>query len=1612
MIYRFTNIFRSRKIESDVKTAQSNKLSIKIRLDGGQLVSLDKVSHSSDLYAFAKERFYKNAKPTLTMSKDYIFSRCHFTFFYKGKPLSRSEILLVDYNIHDGDILDFVVHLGQGGSELPSFTHTVSYNVLLEEYMLKSKDLTYHKFQLQGSEGGLDEVLMKFVRQFVHQYVVSRKYQADVQWIASQIDNVFLVAYWFKKCESLSDFEALIQMAYKLFVGRSMYSDLFTYFMRRFASNLQAGDDIGDLLALLRRGLTGVQEADNTPLFKKIVSMYSYLLVHGFLERFGFEINDLDYTRLEQKALYATYSSKKDMWLCILDTTLFICEKLHEYKNCGEISVFYHSSSEYSKWIQEANRILALAPFVSNLEAHGTTYFAFVSDLSDSIEKGVAYTKYTVETSGTESSLMKKKLYSLQLLKNTEITRRASQKERQSPFGVLVYGSSSVAKSSFAKMLYYYYGSLHGLDKDEHYRYVRNPADEYWSNFDSSKWCIQMDDIAFLHPNKTSEPDPTLMEMLNVVNNVPYVPAQAALEDKGKTPVMARMVIATTNAKDLNAAEYFWCPIAVRRRLPYVVTVKPKPEYLHANGKFIDPSRLTPIDGDFPDYWIITLHKVVPVEEDDRRDHAKLEDVRVFDNTKEFLKDFGRASLEHLRTQEKSMACDREMRDIAVCPLCLTNTKFCECQLQARFIGNLTCTITGFLYALMQYMFTSIVCFQWFVGIQMYLAKFRLCRRVFIDYLLPYHPQNTQLALLGQVNGNINVNRRWKVVLVFLAALSAALALYVKFRSSSKDEEQTEQKEEKTTEKPENFKPQGNSFGTVEGQLQKEEKQNVWYNDTIELTKFDLPVPSQSLVDLDDDTLRTMFERNCVFVRVKGFGGKEYTIESSALFLRGHYCLLNNHVLRMGCDHYEIEVIQSSSVKGLNANLKVVVGQTSVFRDASRDICVVEVTSLPPFKDITKFWSESQVYRTSVLSLRRDRTGHVQKRHVFNVNLVENFPVEELSVVMPVYIGHANEQPAKGDCGSIAIAKTPRGCVIIGIHMLGYQNQCGYTAITRDSIEALISQSRIRYNVVEVHGGGEPLLDLEDKKNILTQPHHRSLMRYLEEGTANVYGSFAGFRPKPKSHVCSTPLSEKFLNYYGTEVRHGKPAMDGWEPWRKNVEQMVQPYVNYDKDVLQHCVQSFSNDILSELPRGWEKELVTLSRRASVNGLPGVVFIDKINRNTSMGFPWCSSKKGFLSHSPCEKYPEGVDFGPEVWERVDHIEKCYKEGRRAYPVFTGHLKDEATSLAKCKAKKTRVFTGAPVDWSIVVRSRLLSFVRLLQKNKFVFEAGPGTVCQSAEWGQIRKYLTHFGEDRCVAGDYEKFDKKMISDFILAAFQVICNVYRAAGFSEEEIREIMCIGEDTAFPVVNMNGDLLEFFGTNPSGHPLTVIVNSLVNSLYMRYAYTVLNPAHKCTDFKKYVHLMTYGDDNIMGISQDRDWFNHTTIQKSLADIGVVYTMADKTSESVPYIHIDECSFLKREWRFDVDVGDWLCPLDEESIVKSLTMWVPSKTIDKYAQMVAVISSANSEYFFYGKKVFEKHHKFFRQILDEEPYKFYETSGTLPSWEQLKERFKEASSSS
>jgi hypothetical protein len=436
-------------------------------------------------------------------------------------------------------------------------------------------------------------------------------------------------------------------------------------------------------------------------------------------------------------------------------------------------------------------------------------------------------------------------------------------------------------------------------------------------------------------------------------------------------------------------------------------------------------------------------------------------------------------------------------------------------------------------------------------------------------------------------------------------------------------------------------------------------------------------------------------------------------------------------------------------------------------------------------------------------------------------------------------------------------------------------------------------------------------------------------------------------------------------------------------------------------------MESFYLDILGSLPRDALQDLEIYDNFTAINGAPGVAYIDKMNRNTSAGNPWKKGKRHFMRAVKAQHGMQNpVEVDAEIMNRVDDIIASYHKQERVFPNFCAHLKDEAVSFKKVKAKKTRVFTGAPFDWSIVVRKYYLSCVRLIQNNRFAFEAAPGTVAQSYEWHELRDYITKFGEDRIVAGDYKAFDKRMSPVFIQAAFTILERLCIESGnYSTKDVRVLRGIAADTAFPLVDFNGDMVEFYGTNPSGHPLTVIINSLVNSLYMRYVYTLLHPQQNVRDFRDHVSLMTYGDDNILSVSKKAGWYNHTAISRAFASFDITYTMADKDAESVPFIHIDDASFLKRKWRFDNDVGVYLAPLEHDSIEKMLMVWVKSKTISEQEQSMAVISSAIREYFYYGKDIFNVKRDMLRKVVSEVNMDHWVTPDVFPTWEELVQCF-------
>jgi hypothetical protein len=1502
---------------------------------------------------------------------------------------------------------------------------------------ISSTDPDYGEVMIEHTFRLVDKILFQFTEQ--NEFANPE----DKDWFLKTFENFFHIVQMTRKCTSIQDVIQILSIAYKLQTGKSSVRFITDKCKKIFASELQSSDTaffLGTVRGLFESTVTIAEH----PIISKFIKLYSALIVHGYLERFGITIDDESYSKLETKAMLLNYSSRKSLWVLIADVALTIVERLHEWHLTGDCSSLLHNNHAYELWAKEADRILSLQNYTSNLEAHGTTYFSYIADLKDAIEKGEGFARFTLKSSGTDPTLIKKKLFSLQLIHNCEVTKRAAGKERMAPFGVLVYGTSSVAKSTFSKMLYCYYGKLFGLDVADHFRYVRSPSDEYWSNFDSSKWCIQMDDIAFLLASKSSTVDPTLLELLNVINNVPFVPPQADLADKGKTPVLAKLVVATSNAKDLNAHEYFHCPLAVRRRLPYVIHVEPKKEFLHENGKFIDTSKLYSNENEFPDFWNITISKVKPVIDPSlRHELADLEVVQKYTDVHEFLKDFARSALAHEDIQRKALLNDVNMSEIKICRKCYSLESRCEClNVQAddmplpptpmEMIELETFNTTEWmfddtpyftigweyftqscrsLYGVWIVFFLRLSWFQW-------LLKYRWYRGVVQRWMVDMLPFTQGVALLGYVNERVLNRPKWKLAVGCMTVLAGGVTLYYCAESFyKKDDKPKEKSTPKEGEVPikvtkpteiDEFDLQGNVFSTTEDQLLKEKSENVWYNKDIVLTSFDVPKPSASLKTLDRIGIRDHFHRNCIRITsTRVVHGRTITKSLGAVMVKGHYCLANKHLFPEDADDYKISIVQGPISEGLSGNVSMTVKSNDVVRRPDSDFCIIKIQSLPPFKDITKFWGEVPLPSISkALTLRRTLAGSIEFDDAYALDYSPAMYQRDLNLTLNVYFGKVSVDSKDGDCGGLYIATTPRGPIIIGLHILGKERRIGVLSVMKSDIEELICEHQRRFGgVLVVQGGGTPKFSAGSIERSITSPHYRSVFRYIPESKGHLYGSFTGFRASPKSSVCPTPLCDIMLKHLNTTLKYGRPKLSGWELWNKGISPILTPKISYDKTILRRCVDGYVSDILGGLQTGWQADLVTLSNKAAINGLPGVKFIDGVNRNTSMGFPWNCPKKKYIIEEPDEKYPDGINFPSEIWEEVERIEALYSRGKRAFPVFVYHPKDQAEVFRKIKAHKVRLFSSGPLPWSLVVRKQLLSFVRLVQKNHFVFEAAVGLACQSPEWSSVYDYLTHFGNDRMVAGDYGAFDKTMLPDFILAAFEVITAVYRAAGFSEEELLGLMCIGEDIAFPVTDVNGDLFEFFGSNPSGHPLTVIVNSLVNSLYIRYGYHVTNPKKEVSSFKQHVHALTYGDDNAMGVSKHVPWFHHTSLMGALSDINVVYTMADKTSESIPYIDISNVSFLKRSWVFEAAVKGWFCPLEVESVHKSLTMWIPSSTISAEEQMVQVISSAHIEFFFHGREVFEHNRAFFATILAQEPYCFYVKSSTLPSWDEMIERY-------
>jgi hypothetical protein len=776
-----------------------------------------------------------------------------------------------------------------------------------------------------------------------------------------------------------------------------------------------------------------------------------------------------------------------------------------------------------------------------------------------------------------------------------------------------------------------------------------------------------------------------------------------------------------------------------------------------------------------------------------------------------------------------------------------------------------------------------------------------------------------------------------------------------------------------------------------------DEQPNPWYKDNFIPAERDFGPLTSSWKSLPKEQVIRRIARNTMYVRsvYVGEDGKRRGNKFRILGLGGQLFVTNKHSIPV--ETVRMFVIQSPQLEGVSENFAVSLHPGDFWYPAdNEDLVFFRIRCIPPRASLEGLLV-SQYFTTFcdgvIVTREEDGTsGSLAIKALHNA--VERVGDDDEVVG---FSGQCERITKAGECGSPYVGFPPMGPVILGFHTIGgYTN----TAICIHLPLEMVEEARVKLDaeLVEPPMFKVPRAQVQSDEQILEDLHPKSVFRFIEKGTASVYGSAKFHRSGGRSHVTKTYIHDDMLEL-GYENKFGAPVLNHWQPWRQAAIDIMSQQHTVNAQIVDECAQAFLEDILRELPEGALDEVRMLSVDEAVNGLPGVKYIDRMNLNSSMGFPWNKSKRNFCEDlGEFQFWRSYIKMSPEIQREVARIRESYRNGVRVMPIFRGHQKDEVVSEAKVKAKKTRIFSGGNGPLAIVMRQYYLALIRVIQQNKTVFEAAPGTNATSVEWCHFYHWLTEFGEDWMVAGDFKYFDKNQDPVFMLAAFWILERILIKAGFPYEVMEEIITNKYDICFPVTEFNGDFVGFWGSNPSGQILTVILNCIVNSLYMRYAWKT--SGNNVREFRKFVRLLTYGDDNVIGINPEfKDVFNHCVIQAELAKIGVIYTMADKEAESVPFLHASQISFLKRSWVFNPDVGSYVARLEHDSIAKSLLMHLPSKTVCDQKLACDSMYCALLEYFNYGREKFEEKRTQFQAVIVKRELEAYAT--TFPSYDEL-----------
>nr|UGO57581.1 MAG: hypothetical protein [Dicistroviridae sp.] len=445
------------------------------------------------------------------------------------------------------------------------------------------------------------------------------------------------------------------------------------------------------------------------------------------------------------------------------------------------------------------------------------------------------------------------------------------------------------------------------------------------------------------------------------------------------------------------------------------------------------------------------------------------------------------------------------------------------------------------------------------------------------------------------------------------------------------------------------------------------------------------------------------------------------------------------------------------------------------------------------------------------------------------------------------------------------------------------------------------------------------------------------------------------------------------------------------DPMRKGISKVLNSPQALDPDILEMCVAD-----VAWLHNKWIKRRSVLTFEEAVKGVEEMPFMTPLNRTSSPGYPYCLD-----NGEPGKRKWFGYDdykLDADVQQDVENLIQQARDNKRGDVVWLATLKDERRPIEKVEAGKTRVFAAGPMHYTIATRQYFLDFVSHIMTNRITNEVGVGTNPYSLDWHRTGTALRSKGR-HVIAGDFSNYDGSLLQDVMWKICDMI-NDWYDDGPENAQIRNVLF--EEICNARVLVQGEMIQWTHSQPSGNPLTVVINSLFNQIIMRYAYMLAKQEYglpMVCDFTKFVSMQTYGDDNVLNISESIiDWYNQITITKQLATVGLTYTDEGKTGELVASRTLDDVSYLKRKFQLNSS-GIYSGPLDI-GVCYEMANWIRGLSGRGVEATVENAIASLRELYFHGKETFNDARKVYEEKLQP-----YNPTTRFPTYDELRHEY-------